>query len=366
MKRETMKKGTMRKKIMAGAMALTMAAAMVTTGLAPMENVLVHASTTKNNTFDTAKELVFNTSMVEELSQSDNVRYYKFTLDEASQLNIGVSASSGCDKYFKIYDENRTEVYSYYEYSKDFTTGNIYLTGGSYYLKITANYPIDVTFNVTKDSLMESFKETQTANNDSIEDANTISLAKQYKGVLGENDTKDYFKFEVPATGKIHVNINKSDYAVASICDDSDRKYYSKYSSNGAVVDEDVTLPAGTYYFVMSLNENGYGAGSYSFKLDYAVGAPAIKSIRNSGKKKMTIKWEKVDGAAGYELQYARDKSFKSGVTKKTLKPSAGSASYSKLAKGKTYYVRMRAYANVNGKTKYSGWGSSKSVVIKK
>lgn len=366
MKRETMKKGTMRKSIMAGAMALTMATAMVTTGLAPMENVLVHASTTTNNTFDTAKELVFNTSMVEELSQSDNVRYYKFTLDEASQLNIGVSSSSSSpNKYLTIYDENRTEVYSYNNYSRDFTTGNIYLTGGTYYLKLQSTCS-NVTFNVTKDSLMESFKETQTANNDSIDDANTISLAKQYKGVLGENDTKDYFKFEVPATGKIHVNINKSDYAVASICDDSDRKYYSKYSSNGAVVDEDVTLPAGTYYFVMSFNDSGSGRGSYTFKLDYAVASPKINSVKNSGKRKMTVKWEKVEGAAGYELQYARDKSFKSGVTKKTLKPSAGSASYSKLAKGKTYYVRMRAYANVNGKTKYSGWGSSKSVVIKK
>ena len=366
MKRETMKKGTMRKSIMAGAMALTMATAMVTTGLAPMENVLVHASTTTNNTFDTAKELVFNTSMVEELSKSDNVRYYKFTLDEASQLNIGVSSSESHYKYFTIYDETRTKVYYYEQLSYRETTGNIYLTGGTYYLKLTANSDIDVTFNVTKDSLMESFTETQTANNDSIDDANTISLAKQYKGVLGENDTKDYFKFEVPATGKIHVNIKKSDYAVASICDDSDRKYYSKYSSNGAVVDEDVTLPAGTYYFVMSFNDSGSGRGSYTFKLDYAVASPKINSVRNSGKRKLTVKWEKVEGAAGYELQYARDKSFKSGVTKKTLKPSAGSASYSKLAKGKTYYVRMRAYANVNGKTKYSGWGSSKSVVIKK
>lgn len=366
MNKETMKKGTMRKNIMAGAMALTMATAMVTTGLAPMENVLVHASTTTNNTFDTAKELVFNTSMVEELSKSDNVRYYKFTLDEASQLNIGVSSSSSTlYKYFTIYDENRTEVYYYESYYSDFTTGNIYLTGGNYYLKLKSTCS-NVTFNVTKDSLMETFTETQTANNDSIDDANTISLAKQYKGVLGENDTKDYFKFEVPATGKIHVNINKSDYAVASICDDSDRKYYSKYSSNGAVVDEDVTLPAGTYYFVMSFNDSGSGRGSYSFKLDYAVASPKINSVKNSGKRKMTVKWEKVEGAAGYELQYARDKSFKSGVTKKTLKPSAGSASYSKLAKGKTYYVRMRAYANVNGKTKYSGWGSSKSVVIKK
>lgn len=162
------------------------------------------------------------------------------------------------------------------------------------------------------------------------------------------------------------MNINKSDNAVASICDDSDTTFYSKSSNNGAVVDEDVTLPAGTYYFVMSLNSSGSGKGSYTFKLDYEVGTPTITSIKNSRTKKMTVKWEKVSGAKGYELQYTKDKNFKSGVTKKTLKASAGSASYSKLTKGKTYYVRVRAYTTVNGKNKYSGWSSKKSVVIKK
>lgn len=365
MMKKTMKTRAMRKKMMAGAMALAMATVTATTGLAPMGNVTAYASTATNNTFDTAKELIFNTSIVEDLSESDNVRYYKFTLDEASQLNIGFSSTySYVYKYFTIYDENRTAVYSYSYYYQNNTTGNIYLTGGSYYLKLQSKGSNNVTFNVTKDSLMESFKETQTANNDSIEDANTISLAKQYKGVLAENDTKDYFKFEVPATGKIHVKMNKVGYA--SICDDSDTTFYSNNRNNGAITDEDVTLPAGTYYFVMALYSDSTGKGSYTFKLDYAVGAPTITSIKNSGKKKMTVKWEKVDGAAGYELQYARDKSFKSGVTKKTLKASAGSASYSKLTKGKTYYVRVRAYAKVNGKTKYSGWSSKKSVVIKK
>ena len=365
MSRKLMGKKTMAKKMMAGAMALTMATAMVTTGFAPMEKVIVHAGTETNNTFDTAQELIFGNSITEDMSSSDDVRYYKFTLDEASQINIRITDSDWKDhKYFRIYDETRTCFYCYDTTNEYFTTGNIYLTGGTYYLKLTAKY--DISFNVIKDSLMESFTETQTDNNDSIDDADTISLAKQYKGALTENDTKDYFKFKVPATGRIHVNINKSDYAVASICDDSNTKYYSKYSSNGAIIDEDVTLPEGTYYFVLSFNDSGSGRGSYTFKLDYAVSSPKISSIKNSGKRKMTVKWEKVDGAEGYELQYTKDKNFKSGITKKVLKPSVRTVSYSKLTKGKTYYVRVRAYAKVNGKTKYSGWSSKKSVVIKK
>ena len=374
-----MSKKKMTKKLMAGAMALTMATAMVTTGFAPMGNVVVYASTATNITFDTAEDLTFNTSIVEEMSSSDNVRYYKFTLDEASELNISDNSSGSSDlhrsdyKYFTIYDENRTEVCSYSDYHKNWTTGSIYLTGGNYYLKLQSHY--NESFTVTKDSLMESFVETQTKNNDSFDDAYTISLSKQYKGVLAENDAKDYFKFEVPATGKVHVNIKNAikekagnvETAKASIYDGANTPVYTQKSRQGEVVEEDVTLSSGTYYFMMTWNRYDYGnVGSYSFKLDYTMSSPKISSLKNSGKKKMTVKWGKVDGAKGYELQYTKDKNFKSGITKKTLKPSVRTVSYSKLAKGKTYYVRVRAYTKVNGKTKYSGWSSKKSVVIKK
>ena len=377
MSKKLMGKKTMVKKMMAGAMALTMATAMVTTGVAPMGNVTAYASTENNITFDTAEDLTFNTSITEEMSSTDNVRYYKFTLDEASELNISYSFSNTDSyKYLTVYDESRTSVsVQTCEHGiPSGSTGSIYLTGGNYYLKLESRY--NVSFTVTKDSLMETFKENQTENNDSPDDANTISLAKQYKGVLAENDTKDYYKFEMPATGKIHLNINNAvafkrelqNSARVLIYDDSNTLVYWRDSKSGAVIEEDVTLSAGTYYFEMMRLEfyGKYAAGSYSFKLDYTMSSPKISSLKNSGKKKMTVKWGKVDGAKGYELQYTKDKNFKSGITKKTLKSSVRTVSYSKLTKGKTYYVRVRAYAKVNGKTKYSGWSSKKSVVIKK
>ena len=355
----------MRKKLMTVALAVTMAVAMAITTIAPMEEVFASTITANNITFDTAEELPFNTTITEGLSNSDNIRYYKFSLDEASELNIIVTSSSGGNRYFTIYDENRTPVYTDFSYSSTGTSGSFYLTGGNYYMKL--QYCSKVSFSVTKASLKESFTETQTANNDSFDDADVITLFTQYKGVLAQNDTEDYYKLNIPAEGKVNINlVNSTNNKIkVVIYDDSNTAVYNKEIGSGGRLDEDATLASGTYYFMVAQSNVGSGTGSYSFKLNYIMSSPIISSVKNSGKRKMTIKWKKVDKAEGYELQYSKHKNFNSGVVKKTFKSTAKSASYSKLTKGKTYYVRIRAYGNVNGTKKYSGW-SKKSVVIKK
>lgn len=54
------------------------------------------------------------------------------------------------------------------------------------------------------------------------------------------------------------------------------------------------------------------------------------------------------------------------GVVKKKVGPSVTSRTYSGLKKKKTYYVKVRAYKNVNGAKKYGKWSSRKSVVIRR
>ena len=107
--------------------------------------------------------------------------------------------------------------------------------------------------------------------------------------------------------------------------------------------------------------------GSYTFTLDYSISAPkapTLSSVKNLSGKKLSIKWKKVSGASGYELQYATNKKFKSGLVKKTLSKTKTSATYKKMKKGKTYYVRMRSYITYNGKKVYSNYSAVKSVKI--
>lgn len=69
-----------------------------------------------------------------------------------------------------------------------------------------------------------------------------------------------------------------------------------------------------------------------------------VKITKAKGaKKKATIKWKKVSGANGYEVQYSTNKKFKKAVKKVSLKKT--SVTLKKLKSKKTYYARVAAYA---------------------
>ena len=88
-----------------------------------------------------------------------------------------------------------------------------------------------------------------------------------------------------------------------------------------------------------------------------------LTSAKNEKGKKLTVKWKKVTGAKGYQLQYALNKKFKK---KKSVQTKKTKYTIKKLKKKKTYYIRVRAY-KMNGKKKvYGKWSTVKKVKIKK
>jgi predicted nucleic-acid-binding Zn-ribbon protein len=94
--------------------------------------------------------------------------------------------------------------------------------------------------------------------------------------------------------------------------------------------------------------------------------APAKLKAVNISSKKMKLTWAKNKKVTGYQIQYSTSKTFAKGnktvkVSKATLKKTI-----SKLKKGKTYYVRIRAYCKDSSGISYSAWSSKKTVKIKK
>ncbi len=96
-----------------------------------------------------------------------------------------------------------------------------------------------------------------------------------------------------------------------------------------------------------------------------------IKKLTKA-KKSFKIKWSKVSGVKGYQIQYSTSKRFTKKTTKSVTikKNKTTSKTVKKLKAKKKYYVRIRTYKNVklNGKTVkvYSSWSKAKTVTTKK
>ena len=106
------------------------------------------------------------------------------------------------------------------------------------------------------------------------------------------------------------------------------------------------------------------GKGKYkdSVKVTFRINPKAVSlTSLTAGKGKLTVKWKKTVGGAGYQLQYSLSSSFKSSQKVNITKTATVSRVLKNLKSGKTYYVRIRSYKLVGGKTYVSAWSKALS-----
>lgn len=91
------------------------------------------------------------------------------------------------------------------------------------------------------------------------------------------------------------------------------------------------------------------------------VGAPKITKVKQTGQKEVTVKWQKVSGANGYELDYRLSgKKWNTAAAKKNEYVLTG------LKVNKTYQFRVRAYKGKSSKTTFSNLTYGNYSTIKK
>ena len=75
------------------------------------------------------------------------------------------------------------------------------------------------------------------------------------------------------------------------------------------------------------------------------------------------IKWKKVNGINGYQIQYSTNKEFKKAKKITIKSKTTTSKTIKNIGNSKKYYIRIRSYKKNKGKNIYSNW--SKNKVIK-
>ncbi len=143
---------------------------------------------------------------------------------------------------------------------------------------------------------------------------------------------------------------------------------YKTSDKKVAVVDKKgkVTIK-GTGIATITVKATASGYNAKTLKVTVKVSpskasAPSLKALRG---RKLKVSWKKDGRATGYQVQYCTSKAFKKGVKTVTIsKNKTITKTIPKLARGKRYYVRVRAYKSVkvNKKTQklYGAWSSVK------
>lgn len=88
-----------------------------------------------------------------------------------------------------------------------------------------------------------------------------------------------------------------------------------------------------------------------------------IKTVKNKKGKKIALKLSGAVNCDGYKIQYGLKKNFKGA---KTISSKKDTVTIKKLKLKKNYYIRVRVYKEISGKTYYGKWSARKSVKIKK
>lgn len=149
--------------------------------------------------------------------------------------------------------------------------------------------------------------------------------------------------------------------------------YSVEYSNNVNVGQASVTIfGIGNYTGTVVKTFNIHQIKSTTVeKTKTIVDLPTVKiSKAVKAKKAFTVKWKKVSKKNQkkigiVQIQYSKDKKFKSGVKTVTAKKNATSKKIKKLKSKKTYYVRVRAYKKVDGVVHVSKWSKVKKVKVK-
>ena len=154
----------------------------------------------------------------------------------------------------------------------------------------------------------------------------------------------DKVKFTVSSTAP-KVQMSKTKISIGTL------------SYTGSNVKPSVTVKNGS----KTLRQNTDYTISYS-RASKVPARPTISSVR-AGKKNMTVTYKKTAGASGYQIAYSTNQ--KSGYKYVNLNNKTVRKTISKLASGKRYYVRVRAYRTIKGKRYYGNYSTVKSVKVK-
>ena len=244
-----------------------------------------------DNLMSSANEINVNTDYKGQIADNDDRDFYRFVLTSSGRITFTATAGMVYINYY-IYDSAGEEIWRINPYWNSATEiistdETIDLTKGTYYFAVrrdggsnTGNYSFRLQFSGAN----ESFPEAEGGTDNSITDANDISLNKEYRGQIARNDDRDFYEFTVNSSDSISVvSEAHMPYLYYYIYDSAGKEVWRKSSYRNSTtkkinIAEEVELTAGTYYLAVEGSRDA--TGPYSFGIyRYMSISPASVSL---------------------------------------------------------------------------------------
>ena len=184
-----------------------------------------------------------------------------------------------------------------------------------------------------------------------IKKVNTLKLPRMSQTCSASNTKAQYVSIGATATGgTIKYKSSNTKVKVSSAGKITVPKNYS------GITKITVSVPESSKY---------EAAVSKTFTLIVKPCTPTLSSVKVVSAKTIKAAWKKNVTGTGYQVQYALNSQFSSGLKSVKITSNATvSKQIAGLTKGKTYYVRIRSYKAMSGKMYYSGWSNVKSIKV--
>ena len=261
-------------------------------GLLPMTARAVNDSE-PNDTLPTAQEFTICDTINGSITEKADIDWYKFTLTNSGCVSLKMTSYM---RYYtlSIYNTDGDSLWHVDRKEWDSSVGmrtdsySIHLTEGTYCIRVTGRFDFNINSNsstgeyVLKTDYINA-NATEIENNNSIDQANDLPLYGSVHGQIAVNDNQDIFRIELPASGRLVLDLTVyMRYAAITLYnsdgsaiwsddrnewDSSSRLLHLTYSKD---------LLAGIYYIKISgqydydLTASSYlSTGNYTIATDY-------------------------------------------------------------------------------------------------
>ncbi len=283
-----------------------------------------------DNSMSNANAINVNTDYKGQIADNDDRDFYRFNLASSGRITFTASAGMAYINYY-IYDSAGEEIWDiapYWNSSTEIisTDETIDLTQGTYYFAVKRrgeSYTGNYSFRLQFSDANESFPEAEGGTDNSIANANGISLNKEYRGQIARNDDRDFYEFTV--TGSAPLSIVSEAYVphlYYYIYDSAGKEIWRESSYQNSTtkkinIAEKVELPAGTYYLAVKGSSDAtgpYSIGIYRYvSLSSASVSLSAKSYVYDGlakKPDVTVKLGSVilEKGTDYTVSYSSNK----------------------------------------------------------